>query len=85
VVEQRADVLDVGERPAGKRRLAEAAEVRSNDAMALGEGVNLVVPEPAIADAGVKEDDRGPGSDLVVGDLGAVEGDRAQLSATCSR
>jgi hypothetical protein len=47
--------------------------------VALGERVDLAVPEPAVADGRVEEDDGRPVAGRVVGDLGAVEASRAQL------
>jgi len=53
VVEQRAHVLDVGERPSGERGFSEAAEVGPDDEPMLGERVDLTVPEPPVADPSV--------------------------------
>jgi hypothetical protein len=83
MVEESTDVLDVRERPARERRLAEAAEVRADDAVALGERRRLPVPEPPVADAGVEQEQSGAVTDRVVGDVGAVETDGAQCSCAC--
>ena len=83
VVEERPDVLDVGERPARERRLAEAPQIRSNDVVPPTKGLDLAVPEPAVAHAGMEEDDRGPVAEGVVGDLGAVDAGGAQLPGAC--
>jgi hypothetical protein len=45
----------------------------------LGERVDLAVPEPAVADGRVEEDDGRPVAGRLVGDLGAVEAGGAQL------
>jgi len=78
VVEESANVLDVGERPARKRGVAEAAQVEADDEVALSERVELAVPEPPVADAGVEEDDGRPVSGHVKRDLRAVERCRGQ-------
>jgi hypothetical protein len=85
VVEERAEVVDVGEGPARERRLAVAAQVEADDEVALGERLDLVVPEAPVAYARVQEDDgRVFGrARRVVGDLGAVEACPAQLSSAC--
>jgi hypothetical protein len=83
LVEERAEVVDVGERPTRKRRLAVAAQVGSDDEVLLGERLDLAVPEPPVADARVQEDDGGPFSRRVVGDVGAVDPGPAQLSFAC--
>jgi hypothetical protein len=51
MVEERSNVVDVGERSARKRRVAAAAEVRADDVMVRGERVHLAVPKPPVADA----------------------------------
>ena len=60
-----------------------AAQVGSDDEVLLGERLDLAVPEPPVADARVQEDDGGPLSRRVVGDLGAVDPGPAQLSVAC--
>jgi hypothetical protein len=84
VVEERADVVDVGERPAGQRRLSEAAQVRADDAVDFRKGLELAGPEAPVADARVQERDRKPLAGRVVGELGAVDRGRAQLSLACA-
>jgi hypothetical protein len=85
VVEERAEVVDVGERPAGQWRLSEAAEIRAEDEVPLGEDVRLRLPEPAVADPGVDEDDRESVPAQVVRELGAVERCDAQACASRNR
>ena len=48
-----------------------------------GESVDLTVPEPAVADSGVEENNGRSRSGGFVGDLGAVDFGRAQLSLAC--
>jgi hypothetical protein len=67
MVEERAQILDVGEGTAWKRRLAEPAEIGADDPVALGERLELLVPEAPVADPRVDEDDRRAVAALVVG------------------
>jgi hypothetical protein len=83
LVEQRAEVVDVGEGPTRKRRLAVAAQVGSDDEVLLGECLDLAVPEPPVADARVQEDDGRALARRVVGDLGPVDPGPAQLGLAC--
>jgi hypothetical protein len=80
MVEERAGVLDVGERAARQRRFPEAAQVRAEDQVPVGERLRLRVPEPPVADACVKQEDGRAVTARVVGDLGAVEPRGAQFS-----
>jgi hypothetical protein len=79
MVEERREVVHVGERPARQRRVPVAAQVVANDEVPLGECADLAVPEPPVADGRVEEDDGRPLAGRVVGDLRAVEARRAQL------
>lgn len=79
VVEESGEVVHIGERPTGQRRVPVAAEVVADDAVPLGERRELPIPEPPVADGGVEEDDGRPVAGRVVGDLGAVEARGAQL------
>jgi hypothetical protein len=69
--EKRTLVLDVRERPAGKGRVAEPAQVGQDDAVALGERVDLRAPLAPIPDRSVEQDDRRAVAGLVVRDLDA--------------
>jgi hypothetical protein len=60
-----------------------AAQVGADDEVALGESLDLAVPEAPVAHARVQEDDGGPLAPRVVGDLGAVDAGAAQLSSAC--
>jgi hypothetical protein len=73
----------VGEAPSREGRVAEPAEVEADDPVPLGEGLDLAVPEPAVADARVEEEGSGALADDVVGELGAVDPRRAQRSFAC--
>ena len=60
LVEHLAEVVDVRERPARVRRLAEAAEVDSDDAVVAREHRHLAAPHPPVGDPLVYEQDCRP-------------------------
>src|SRR5205809_3541242 len=58
VVQQVTNILTVGERHVLGDRLPEGARVVPNDAEVFGEDGKLLVPHPAVGDAGVDQQER---------------------------
>jgi len=78
-VEQTAQVLVVGVRSIHQRRPPEAAHVVADDPVALGEGLELALPHPAVRDPRVHQDQRLPFSRNLVVDPCAVDLGHARL------